>query len=422
MKSIFVQIASYRDSELVPTIRDCINKSSGENRLTFGIVWQRGEEESLGEFEGVDNIKVIDVKWYESKGLGWARSLTQSLYSNEDYTIQLDSHHRFAKDWDKTLVDMYEKLKTKSEKPFITSYLGGYDPVNDQVLNPTPCKTLPHDFKHSGTIWYNPVHMIGYEKLNEPIRGVLACGHFFFTGGDHCLEYKYDPDLYFAGDEISLTVRSYTLGYDIYHPHVATVWHYYGRNNQPKHWADHNEKTKKSAIIDKTWGERDVYSKQRIRQLLGQADYGIDLGDYGLGNIRTIEDYERYSGIDLKNKRIQNKTIAGVEPPARYENQDQWNNEFKKVVPVDMKEWPIAAYSMYLDQIDKVEVEFYSLQQKRIHHETILAEELRGMVGQKFKTNVVSDNYPMRVIFKAIKDQKEFHVWERDLRPNIHWN
>jgi hypothetical protein len=422
MSEIFIQIASYRDSELVPTIRDCINKSSGENRLTFGVVWQKGEEESLGEFSGVDNVKVIDVKWYESKGLGWARSLTQSLYNGESYTMQLDSHHRFAEGWDKTLIDMYEKLKNNSAKPFITSYLGGYDPVNDKVLNPTPCKILPHDFKESGTIWFNPVHMIGYEKLNGPIRGILACGHFFFTSGDHCVEYKYDPDMYFAGDEITLSVRSYTLGYDIYHPHVATVWHHYGRNNQPKHWIDHNDKTKQSAIIDKTWGERDRYSKQRIRQLLGQADYGIDLKEYGLGDTRTLNDYEKYSGIDLKNKRIQNKIIAGAEPPVNYVDDNQWNNEFKKIVPVDMKEWPVAVYSSHLDQIDRVEVEFYSLQKTRIHYETIEKEELQNMVGQKFKTNVVSDHYPMRVVFRAMKDQKEFHVWERDLRPNIHWN
>lgn len=37
MKSIFIQIASYRDAELVPTIKDLISKSSGQNSLFFGI-------------------------------------------------------------------------------------------------------------------------------------------------------------------------------------------------------------------------------------------------------------------------------------------------------------------------------------------------------------------------------------------------
>jgi mannose-6-phosphate isomerase-like protein (cupin superfamily) len=31
-----------------------------------------------------------------SKGLCWARSEIQKLYEGEDYTLELDSHHRFA--------------------------------------------------------------------------------------------------------------------------------------------------------------------------------------------------------------------------------------------------------------------------------------------------------------------------------------
>ena len=50
MDKIFVQIASYRDPELVPTIRDCIAKAKHPERLTFGINWQRDENESLEEY------------------------------------------------------------------------------------------------------------------------------------------------------------------------------------------------------------------------------------------------------------------------------------------------------------------------------------------------------------------------------------
>ena len=46
---IFVQIASYRDPELLPTIRDCIDKAKYPENLTFGICLQRDENESMGE-------------------------------------------------------------------------------------------------------------------------------------------------------------------------------------------------------------------------------------------------------------------------------------------------------------------------------------------------------------------------------------
>jgi hypothetical protein len=31
---------------------------------------------------------------------------------------------------------------------------------------------------------------------------------------------------------------------------------------------------------------------------------GEDLGEYGLGNVRTIEEYENFAKINLKEKRV----------------------------------------------------------------------------------------------------------------------
>ena len=103
---IFVQIASYRDPELLPTIRDCINKSKYPENLTFGICWQRDENESMSEFENDPRFKVLDYHWSKSKGLCWARSEIQKLWEGEEYTLQLDSHHRFLQDWDVELIEM----------------------------------------------------------------------------------------------------------------------------------------------------------------------------------------------------------------------------------------------------------------------------------------------------------------------------
>ena len=39
-KKIFIRIASYRDPELIPTLRDCIEKSDNPDNLVFSICWQ----------------------------------------------------------------------------------------------------------------------------------------------------------------------------------------------------------------------------------------------------------------------------------------------------------------------------------------------------------------------------------------------
>lgn len=426
MSSIFIQIASYRDQELLPTIRDCIKKSSSNHQLSFGIVWQKDDTESLEEFTNDPRFKIIDIPWQKSKGLGHARSLTQSLYSGEDYTLQIDSHHRFAPSWDQGLIDMMVLTSSQSDKPLLTAYAGGYDPLNDTVLNPSPCKVLPHDFKSSGTIWFNPVHISNYQSLSFPLRARLVSGHYFFTLGIHCKEYVYDPDLYFAGDEIALSVRSYTLGYDLYHPHICYVWHFYGRHDKVKHWCDHTDQNKSGGQVEMSWGDRDIISKKRIRQLLGEEDNNIDLGVYGCGNVRSLGDYEKYAGFDFKNRRIHSCAIRGDEPPVIYENEIDYENAFKKTTPININDWPIDKYLEDNSRVDSVKVDFSNLGQRSIYSENISVDKIRSFTDKMLKMKVVADSVPMKVTIIALDsggiEIPEVARWERDLGANIHWN
>ena len=59
MKTIFVQIASYRDPELVPTIKDCIAKAKHPERLTFGVCWQNSPDEA--DVEDFLSLFQIDI-------------------------------------------------------------------------------------------------------------------------------------------------------------------------------------------------------------------------------------------------------------------------------------------------------------------------------------------------------------------------
>src|SRR4028119_761367 len=100
MESIFIQIASYRDPELLPTLRDCISKAGNPENLVFSIAWQHcdcDEWDNLLEFKNGSRFKIIDIPSKESKGACWARNLLQQQYSGETYSLQLDSHHRFIR-------------------------------------------------------------------------------------------------------------------------------------------------------------------------------------------------------------------------------------------------------------------------------------------------------------------------------------
>jgi hypothetical protein len=313
---IFVQIASYRDPE----------------NLTFGICWQRDENESMEEFANDPRFKILDYHWSKSKGLCWARSEIQKLWNGEEYTLQLDSHHRFLQDWDVELIEMM-KL-TGSEKPIITSYAGMYRPSNNQLLNVEPYKMVASNFTPGGTILFRPNGIPNWQDLDKPIPARFVSGHFFFTIGKHCEEYKYDPNIYFAGDEISLSIRSFTLGYDLFHPHKTIIWHEYTREGRTKHWTDFNTDNLVSGVVEKPWWEMDNDSKRRLRHMLQEEDNNIDLGIYGLGEVRTHHDYELYAGISFKERMLHPDTIKGINPPINDET--EWYLKQKQVFDLEL--------------------------------------------------------------------------------------
>ena len=315
MKNIFVQIAAYRDPQLILTLKDCIAKAKHPENLTFGVCWQNAPEEvGVEDFlKSVPKLRYGNIPHFESKGLCWARNLIQKMYEGEKYTLQIDSHHRFLENWDVELIEMMHM--TESKKPLITSYAGMYDPFKEKLLNTDPYKMVADRFTDSGTIIFRPHSIPGYEQLTKPIPARFVSGHFFFTYGEHCHEYVYDPNIYFAGDEISLSIRSYTLGYDLFHPHKTVVWHEYTREGRVKHWDDFNKENKNKGNIKNIWYEIDSEGKKRLRQLLKEEDNGIDLGEYGLGNVRTHEEYERYSGINFAKRKLHPDTKDGKNPP-----------------------------------------------------------------------------------------------------------
>ena len=310
---VFVQIAAYRDPELGPTLRDCLGQARYARDLRFGICWQRGDDERFPLRRDDARFRVDEVPWRDSQGLGWARSRISRLYEGEEYTLQLDSHHRFARHWDAALFDMVEQ--TGSPRPIISTYATAYAPNRLRAVETRDrrlYRMVADRFTDAGTILFRPHYVTCSER---PMPARFVSGHFFFTVGRHCEDYRYDPGIYFAGDEISLSVRSFTLGYDLYRPGRTLVWHEYTREGRPKHWDDHTTERSLAGDVEAPWHERNSHSVERLGQLLGYGDRGIDLGRTGLGTARTLREYELFAGIDFRNRRLHPYTTAGYDPP-----------------------------------------------------------------------------------------------------------
>ena len=55
--TIFVQIASYRDPQLVPTINDLIDKADNPQNLRIVVCWQHADDEKLEIFSGLNGFE-----------------------------------------------------------------------------------------------------------------------------------------------------------------------------------------------------------------------------------------------------------------------------------------------------------------------------------------------------------------------------
>jgi hypothetical protein len=298
--SIFISVAAYRDPELVPTIIDCLAKADRPDDIRIGLCWQHAADETIDAIADDPRLRILDIPAGESGGACWARAKAMGLYAGETYFMQLDSHHRFARGWDTRLIA--EMDRSGSAKPLLTTYCPAY----------VPGMVLPDYHEPTGIIFDRfsgpaPIVRGGAVDPHEPglpIPARFLSGHFIFTLGSFVTEVPYDPELYFHGEEISLALRAYTWGFDLFHPSEALVWHFYERKAQPKHWEDHQ-----GAGGSRAWNDRDRVSKRRVRNLL----LGIATGRYGPGPVRTVSEYEALTGLDFAAGTVR-RTMAGPAP------------------------------------------------------------------------------------------------------------
>jgi glycosyltransferase involved in cell wall biosynthesis len=416
-KTIFVQMACYRDPQLIPTLKSLIENAANPQDLCIVVCWQHGPEEKIEQFlsagftshvrqhargrrfsdhqflyrEAI--IKLIDVHYHHSEGACWARNLIQQHYTGQQYTLQLDSHHRFIPNWDSELITMLEGLKAKSAKPVLTAYLPMFDPDNDPAKREKTWGCMQFDrFTPEGVIFFRAGAFKDRINYHEPVPARFYSGHFTFADGHFAKTVQHDPNYFFHGEEISIAVRAFTHGYDLYHPNKIIAWHEYTRKGRTKMWDDHTHKEKKANLIPIHWGERNDRSLRRNRILfqigdgLGQT---LDFGPYGFGTVRTLRDYEAYAGVSFYNHGVQQNVleheapVMGVPP---HKNDTDWINSLKRSNDV----WVMVnkAGLGRLDFVASCKLTAYTEGRKVLHTQALDRKRLDQVLGEWLDTRM----------------------------------
>jgi hypothetical protein len=392
--NIFIQIASYRDPELLPTIHDCIANAKYPENLRFGIAWQHSEEDTwdtLDEYKDDSRFRIIDIPHTETKGTCWARYQIQQLWEDEKYTLQLDSHHRFVENWDTILITMVNDLQEAGyPKPLLTAYVPSYEPHNDPAGRAMEPWWLTFDrFTPEGAVFFIPSTVPDWQnrKLSYPSR--FYSGHFGFTIGEFCKEVPHDPNFLFHGEEISIAVRAYTWGYDMFAPHKVVVYHEYTRQHRPrKSWDDLNEWSK--------WDRASLARNRRLLNIDGEHDPNEDFGEFGFGPYRTLADYEKFAGINFEIRGVQQSTLDHKKPPNSPD--EPYNRIFKHCIDLGFDKVPHDDYTFWA-------VAFEDEHGREIYRQDADASEIQRMKNDP-------DKYcKLWRIFHASAQPKRWIVW-----------
>ena len=409
--TILVHLPAYREPELIPTIESALKNAKNPERIHFGICRQFNPDDG---FDNVDKyrkdtrFKIKDIPYEEAKGLAYARGIiNDELLTDEDFVCQLDSHHRFAENWDETLINWYFELKDDGYNPLICGYLPYYNPFNDPAERvQEPWQSEAASFYPFGTIFIRPTAVKGgWKHLTKPDPARFISGHFCFGPNIWAKEVRHDPNIFFAGEELNLTIRSYTHGYDLFHPHRVVIWHATMREERSGKlvWDDQSKRG------DGTWWKGNNTARSRIRQLLGVEDNGHDLTGYGLGNVRTVRDYEKYAGINFSKKSFQKYTKDNLFPPNPYpyKNEKEWEDSFMysfyHLVNIDRKMLP-------KDDYESILVAFDDEEGNGINHNYIKGQRLKNFLNKnesiRYEEMFLTDKPPHQVVYCAISKER----------------
>jgi hypothetical protein len=309
--TIFVQIAAFRDPEYLPTLHSLASRAANLKNIRVGAVaqydWQADKEWFKMDYPVGLRVDETRVNAVESGGVCWARNLCQGLHQDEKFTLQLDSHMRFVRDWDLKLLEMWKSLK--NPKAIITHYAPNYEPSGGRVLD--QISGMGARIWKKGTLWYEHAPIYPINSLpTKPTVAAFASGHFLFGGSSLIKDVPYDPYLERHGEESSLAVRLWTHGYDLFHPNEPIMWH---RASQARPM-DHQ--------VIPGYAERVELSAKRCQVLLNRAEYDdpdvtTDLDKYGLGSVRTLQEYEQWSGVNFRDQTFTKEAQAGLFKPFR---------------------------------------------------------------------------------------------------------
>lgn len=347
--TIFVSVPSYRDSETPKTLQHLFLRAAHPERITM-LVNEQNEPFVLGKhkdhqsndvsavsFPGVSkyqqNIRLLQMDSTDAKGPIVARALIeQKLYTpgEADYWLQIDSHTAAIKNWDQELIRQLHLLDSPS-KSVLTTFPADFDPAHRTAVAQL---SLPnfigfHDFNTARGLPTQQRYQFRAFP-NQPRESLFYSAGFAFSTAAVPETIPYDPhmDYMFLGEEISMAARLFTNGFKMFSPVNMPIFHLSTRGYRPVFWEQIYRKNCKVNEPERL--ARKELESAALRRVQTLMFHGVappeNNGVYGLGSVKSLEEFEDHIGVRLKEQDACPRARLGIVANA---SDDEWREKYK---------------------------------------------------------------------------------------------
>lgn len=329
-RTIFVAIASYRDWQCRDTVTSIFSAAAHPERVRVGVVDQI--------VDGIDGscdvphvpcsddhdqpiclyknqIDVFQMDAQLAVGPVFARHIGHRLYRGEYYSAQSDAHVTFTRGWDDDIIIQMEA--TGDEMAVLTTYLtdieNSIDPKTGLSLRhtrPIMCNT-----EYEGGAQGKHLRHLSQPEGMPDIKGMpqlqpyWAAG-YSFSRGHFVATVPYDlyQPMIFQGEEMSIGLRGFSIGYDYFAPERSVCFHSYAKGGN----------TDKRNKVPHFWEHAQTFQgtgAKAMKRLLGIVNMNPEVprsewdhteeAKYGLGGARETSKFYDVIGIDVVNKTTQ---------------------------------------------------------------------------------------------------------------------
>jgi [Skp1-protein]-hydroxyproline N-acetylglucosaminyltransferase len=322
-ETIFVSIASYRDSETAGTLYSLFQNAAYPGRVFVGLCLQSTKDDgdavagyadlcSLYRKDNryMDSIRTIRWAAHEAEGPCKARSfIEQHLYKGEQFYLVLDAHTRFEADWDVTLVEEWTKTVSQAghSRVVLTGYPASYRRFPGSATAPLdpalPTFMSPSSFDPSSELPVFGSRMCVMKPPRAfPQLGLAGCFSFSLGSRIPAVPYLSDVPFLFFGEEFVMGALLWTHGWDTWMATRLPLRTLFDRSYAPTFWEVGTKDDRRSG--------RETSLKRVYTILQGRCP------DHPLGTHRDLQSYEGFLGLSLMNRTIEPLARAGVSPEA----------------------------------------------------------------------------------------------------------